>query len=86
VVLIARDYTRWVQGYGLKHDFITPHCRQQDGIVERVMRTLKEQCFHIYGLEILESTMSIIGDWIRFYNKETPHQALGMTYQSGRIH
>uniref|UniRef100_UPI001C631407 integrase core domain-containing protein n=1 Tax=Nitrosospira multiformis TaxID=1231 RepID=UPI001C631407 len=30
--------------YGLRQEFITPHCPQQNGMVERLIRTLKEQC------------------------------------------
>jgi len=33
-----------VRSYGLRQEFITPHCPQQNGMVERVIRTLKEQC------------------------------------------
>jgi hypothetical protein len=32
--------------YGLRQEFITPHNPQQSGMVERVIRTLKEQCVH----------------------------------------
>ncbi|WP_246178498.1 hypothetical protein [Pandoraea horticolens] len=36
-----RSYTALVRGYGLRQEFITPHCLQQNGLVERVIRTLK---------------------------------------------
>lgn len=42
LVFTRRDYTRLVRGYGLKQEFITPHCPQQNGMVERVIRTLTE--------------------------------------------
>lgn len=41
LVFTRRDCTRRVRSYGLKHEFITPHCPQQNGMVERVIRTLK---------------------------------------------
>ncbi len=37
----SRRYTALVRSYGLKQEFITPHCPQQNGMVERVIRTLK---------------------------------------------
>src|SRR5690606_4050710 len=46
LVFTSLDYTRLVRNYGLRQEFITPHCPQQDGMVERVIRTLKEQCAH----------------------------------------
>ena len=46
LVFTSRIYTRLVRSYGLKQEFITPHCPQQNGMVERVIRTLKEQCAH----------------------------------------
>nr|WP_238692476.1 DDE-type integrase/transposase/recombinase [Xanthomonas oryzae] len=44
LVFTSGDYTPLVAGDGLKQEFITPHCPQQNGMVERVIRTLKEQC------------------------------------------
>ena len=65
-------------GYGLRQEFITPHCPQQNGMVERVIRTLKEQCAHRHRFETLQHASRVIGDWIRFYNHRRPHQALNM--------
>ncbi|MCG2586915.1 DDE-type integrase/transposase/recombinase, partial [Massilia sp. TS11] len=44
LVFTSRSYTALVRSYGLRQEFITPHCPQQNGMVERVIRTLKEQC------------------------------------------
>ena len=46
LVFTSRDYTKLVKRYGLEQEFITPHCPQQNGMMERVIRTLKEQCAH----------------------------------------
>ena len=67
-----------VRSYGLRQEFITPHCPQQNGMVERVIRTLKEQCAHRHRFETLQHASRVIGDWIQFYNHRRPHQALGM--------
>ncbi len=58
--------------------FITPHCPQQNGMVERVIRTLKEQCIHRQRFDSLQHATRAIGDWISFYNHKRPHQALDM--------
>jgi putative transposase len=78
LVFTSRNYTRLVRGYGLKQEFITPHCPQQNGMVERVIRTLKEQCVHRHRLENHIHALRMIGDWIAFYNQQRPHQALKM--------
>ena len=44
LVFTSRHFTALVRSYGLKQEFITPHCPQQNGMVERVIRTLKEHC------------------------------------------
>ncbi|QJQ01544.1 transposase [Herbaspirillum rubrisubalbicans Os34] len=78
LVFTSRSYTALVRSYGLQQEFITPHCPQQNGMVERVIRTLKEQCAHQHRFETLQHASRIIGDWISFYNHRRPHQALGM--------
>lgn len=47
-------------------------------MVERVIRTLKEQCAHSHRFETQQHAMRVIGDWIDFYNHRRPHQALRM--------
>ncbi|WP_257129393.1 DDE-type integrase/transposase/recombinase [Burkholderia sp. FL-7-2-10-S1-D7] len=69
LVFTSRDYAALVHSYGLRHEFITPHCPQQNGMVERVIRALKEQCIHRHRFET---------NWIQFYNPRRPHQALKM--------
>ncbi len=39
LVFTSRAYTRLVRTYGLRQEFITPHCPQQNGMIERVIRT-----------------------------------------------
>ncbi len=78
LVFSSRSYTALVQSYGLRQEFITPYTPQQNGLVERVIRTLKEQCIHRHRFETLQHASRAIGDWIHFYNHQRPHQALGM--------
>ncbi len=69
---------RIVRSYGLHQEFITPHRPQQNGMIERVIRTLKEQCVHRHRFETQQHASRVIGEWIRFYNNRRHHQALGM--------
>ena len=47
-------------------------------MIERVIRTLKDQCVHRQRFETLQHASRAIGNWISFYNNQRPHQALGM--------
>ena len=78
LVFTSRSYTRLVKSYGLQQEFITPHCPEQNGLVERVIRTIKEQCVHRQRFETLQHAARVLGDWIGFYNHRRPHQALKM--------
>ncbi len=78
LVFTSRAYTKLVRSYGLKQEFITPHCPQQNGMMERLIRSLKEQCVHRHRFESLAHASRTIGDWIQFYNHKRPHQALAM--------
>jgi putative transposase len=57
--------------------FITPHSPEQNGMVQRVIRTLKEQCVHRHRFETLQHARRVIADWVTSYNHRRPHQALG---------
>ncbi|WP_150670954.1 integrase core domain-containing protein, partial [Pandoraea anhela] len=74
-VFTSRRYTALVRSYGLRQEFITPHCQQQNGMVERVIRTLREQCVHRHRFETLQHASRAIADWIQFYTYRRPHQA-----------
>ena len=78
LVFTSRKYTALVKSYGLRQEFITPPCPQQNGMVERVIRTLKEQCVHRQRFDSIQHATRAIGDWIGFYNHKRPHQALAM--------
>jgi putative transposase len=66
LVFTSQHHTALVRSYGLKPEFITPHCPQQNGMVERVMRTLKEQCIHRQRFDSIQHATRAIGDWISF--------------------
>jgi putative transposase len=77
-VFTSRSYTALVKSYGLQQEFITPYSPEKSGMVERVIRTLKEQYAHRHRFESLQHASRVIGDWIGFYNHQRQLQALGM--------
>jgi putative transposase len=47
-------------------------------MVERLIRTPKEQWFTVTASRLCSNASRVIGDWISFYNTRRPLQALGM--------
>jgi putative transposase len=78
LVFTSRAYTALVRSYGLRQEFITPRCPQQNGMMERLIRSLKEQCVHRQRFESLAHADRAAGDRIGRCNHRRPHQALGM--------
>lgn len=77
LVFTSLSFTALVSSYGLRQEFITPP-PEQNGMVERVIRTLKELCVHRHRFESLQHASRVIADWIHFYNHRRPQQALNM--------
>lgn len=78
LVFTSKTYTGLIKSYGLEQEFITPYTPQQNGMVERLIRTIKEQCVYHHRFESIRNAERIIADWIKFYNDKRPHQSLGM--------
>ena len=47
-------------------------------MVERLIRTVKEQCLWLHNFQSLDEARQTLGAWFRYYNEHRPHQALGM--------
>ena len=58
-------------------ELITPYTPEQNGVVERWFRSLSEECVWIDRFEDFAAAWRAIAVWIRWYNAERPHQALG---------
>ena len=51
-----------------------PQC---DGVIERFMRTLKEQCLYLHRFQNLEEARRVISEFITRYNSEWLIERLG---------
>jgi len=63
--------------YRLDQEFITPHTPQQNGLIERFFRTLKEECVWQNNFRSFNDARRKNRTWIRLYNRGRPHQELG---------
>jgi len=66
----------------LRQEFITPDTPEQNGIVERFFRSLKEECVWQHNFTGFADARAAITQWIEWYNAERPHKSLG--YRSPR--
>lgn len=77
-----KDFHKYLDEQGIKHQFIYPHSPRINGVVERFNRTLQEEFINrndeiYFDLDRFEDKLT---DYLRWYNGKRPHMALN--YQS----
>jgi putative transposase len=82
LIFQSRRFRAACRDYRLRQEFIIPYTPEHNGIVERFFRSLKEECVWQYNFGTFAEARSAITQWIKWYNTERPHQALG--YRSPR--
>jgi transposase InsO family protein len=73
---ISREFRGVLDEHGLHHNRIKPHCPEENGVVERSNRTLREA---LEGEELTDllQARGVIARIIEWYNSERLHSALG---------
>lgn len=73
---IAREFLQVLGEHGLGHHRIHPHCPEENGVIERSFRTLREA---LDGEELsdLLAAERVLARLVRWYNEERLHSALG---------
>ena len=73
---ISREFRGVLDEHGLHHNRIQPHCPEENGVVERSNRTLREA---LEGEELTDllQARAVIARIIEWYNTERLHSALG---------
>ena len=77
LIFQSRRFRQACRDYRLQQEFITPYTPEQNGLIERFFRSLKEECVWQHAFQTFEEARRVIRDWLRWYNEERPHQALG---------
>ena len=77
LVFGSRAFSAVVSRYGIQQEFITPYSPEQNGIIERFFRTLKEECVWQQRFATKDQAFFAIAKWIDKYHAERPHSALG---------
>jgi putative transposase len=77
LIFQSRRFRRACRDYHLRQEFITPYTPEQNGVIERFFRSLKEECTWQHIFADFREARRAIARWIGWYNAERPHQALG---------
>ena len=77
LIFTARRFRAACRDYRLSQEFITPYTPEQNGMIERFFRSLKEECVWQHNFAGFVEAQAAISEWIRWYNERRPHQALG---------
>ena len=76
LIFNAQHFRAACREYRLKQEFITPYCPQQNGMIERFFRSLKEECVWLQRFSTFAQARRVITKWIDWYNTGRPHQSL----------
>ena len=82
LIFQSRRFRAACRDYRLRQEFITPYTPEQNGIIERFFRSLKEECVWQHSFHSFAEAKAAIRQWIEWYNAGRPHQSLG--YRSPR--
>lgn len=77
LVFGAKPFVKVVNAYRLRQEYITPYCPEQNGMIERWFRSLKEECIWLHRFEDQDHAFRVIAEWIDRYHTKRPHSALG---------
>jgi len=73
----SKPFVKVAKEYGIEQEYITPYTPEQNGMVERFFRSLKEECVWQHRFKNRDEAFMAIADWIDKYHKKRPHSALG---------
>ena len=73
----SKAFTGVARRYKVSQEYITPYTLEQNGMIERFFRSLKEECVWQHRFESFEDARRHIMRWIEWYNSGRPHQSLG---------
>ena len=74
---IAKDFKEYIRLAGMTHVRTSPFYPQSNGKLERYHKTLKSECIRPKVLLSQEEAQTQIADYVRYYNEERLHSAIG---------
>ena len=73
----SEDYNEWMKEQGIQPVYTEPGNPMQNGYVERLNRTFREDVLDAYEFDTVSQFNIIAENWQKDYNDNHPHQSLG---------
>ncbi|WP_240205450.1 integrase core domain-containing protein [Vibrio sp. CyArs1] len=70
LVFSSHLYTTLAMQNGLTQEFIQPYTPQENSMVERLIKPIKERSIWMHNFGSLSEASFAIGKWLEFYNNE----------------
>ncbi len=77
LVFGSKVFTAMAKKYGINQEYITPYTPEQNGMIERWFRSLKEECIWLQNIRDKDEAFNLIANWVDHYHENRPHSALG---------
>jgi len=77
LIFQSRRFRQACRDYRLQQEFITPYTPEQNGMIERFFKSLKEECVWLHRFRDRDHAFAVIAAWLERYDAERPHSALG---------
>jgi putative transposase len=78
LIFQSRRFRQGCRDYRLQQEFITPYTPEQNGIIERFFRSLKEECVWQHVFETFEEARRIIRDWLHWSQPRAAPSSVGL--------
>jgi putative transposase len=75
--LVSVAMAEWAEENGVVLEFIQPGKPTQNSYIERFNRTYREEVLDFYVFSRLSEVRDITDRWLKEYNEQRPHEALG---------
>src|SRR5262252_4205756 len=75
--IFSRELDQRVQNLGLQVLKTPPQCPQANALCERLIGTLRRECFDFLIPLTAHQLRRLLHEWVRHYNTSRPHMALG---------
>ena len=73
---ISKQLAQWAEKQQIELKFIQPGKPSQNGLIERLNKTLRVECLNLHWFKSLELLNQSIQNWSVQYNSQRPHQNL----------
>jgi putative transposase len=73
----AKVFRDEIRRLGINHTRTMVNTPKGNSVVERLFKSLKEECVWQKQFKNFEEAKRAVDQWVEFYNRERPHQALG---------